>query len=137
MPNAPVDVAAGAPNPMSYTVNSDKTVTDNVTKLMWQQGVPATTYTWPAAMAYCSALRLGGYADWRLPTLIELDSIVDYGKTQPCIDALAFPSTPNARFWSATPLAVDATRAWFVFFYNGGGANTDPQTTAYDLRCVR
>ena len=137
MPNGPVDVAAGASNPMSYTVNSDKTVTDNVTKLMWQQGVPATSYTWPAAIAYCSALRLGGYADWRLPTLIELDSIVDYGKTQPCIDTVAFSSTPNARFWSSTPLAVDATRAWFVFFYNGGGANTDPQTTSYDIRCVR
>jgi hypothetical protein len=53
MPNSQVDVTAGAPNLESYTDNGDGTVTDNVTGLMWQQAVPATTYTWANAVAYC------------------------------------------------------------------------------------
>ena len=137
MPNSPVDVAAGAPNAPSYTDNGDGTITDNVTGLMWQKAVPAKSYTWAAAVALCPTLTLAGHTDWRLPALIELGSIVDYGQVSPSIDTTVFTGTPSARFWSSTPLAVDTTQAWYVFFYAGGGANTDPQTTDYDVRCVR
>ena len=44
MPNSPVDVEAGAPNPESYTDNGDGTVSDNVTGLMWQQAASASTF---------------------------------------------------------------------------------------------
>lgn len=66
MPNGPADVAAGAPNPESYTANGDGTVTDNVTGLMWQQTVPlgATQISLgDATLSYCPSLRLGGHTD--------------------------------------------------------------------------
>jgi hypothetical protein len=78
MPNSANEVSAGAPNLESYTDNGDGTVTDNVTGLMWQQqAVPSTTYAQSNPTSYCQSLTLGGHADWRLPSIIELLSIVD------------------------------------------------------------
>ena len=92
MPNSAVDVAAGAPNPQSYTSNGDGTVTDNVTRLKWQQASPATTYTWSDALSYCATLTLGGI-NWRLPSIMELASIIDTGQANAAIDPTAFPAT--------------------------------------------
>ena len=52
MPNSAVDVAAGAPNPQSYTNNGDGTITDGVTQLRWQQSAPAAPYAWSDASSY-------------------------------------------------------------------------------------
>ncbi len=89
MPNDPVDVTAGAPNRDNFTDNGDGTITDNVTKLMWQKTPTSDNYTRDDAIAYCAitlntqASALGGHRDWRLPTIIELTSIVDFGRPAP------------------------------------------------------
>ncbi|MCP4750622.1 MAG: DUF1566 domain-containing protein, partial [Proteobacteria bacterium] len=46
-------------NAPSYTVNSDETVTDNETYLLWQKD-GSTNLTWDGAVSYCSSLPLGG-----------------------------------------------------------------------------
>lgn len=59
----------------SYTDNSDGTVTDNVTGLMWQKTMDAKmTYT--EAVSYANKSRLGGYDDWRIPNIKELFSLI-------------------------------------------------------------
>ena len=139
MPNGPADVAAGAPNPESYTDNGDGTVTDNVTGLMWQQAVPSTTYTWSAAVAFCPTLSLGGHNDWRLPREIELVSLIDDGAS-PTINAKAFPNAPAARLWSSTLLVNNlSSYAWYVDFSIGDVANGDVVgfTPMYAARCTR
>jgi hypothetical protein len=56
------------------------------TKILWKDS--ATGLTWAAkdngtsvspneGSDYCSGLRLGGYSDWRLPTIDELEAIFD------------------------------------------------------------
>jgi hypothetical protein len=136
VPNSQVDVAAGAPNLQSYTDNGDGTVTDNVTGLMWQQVVPARTYAWAQALAYCPTLTLAGHSDWRLPLVIELSSIVDLGHSNPSTDPTYFPSTALDFFWSASPLAGSSSAAWDVYFYNGA---TYSHGVSYSsrVRCVR
>jgi hypothetical protein len=137
MPNGPVDVAAGAPNPQSYTSNGDGTVTDGVTGLMWQQSVPATLLSWSDAVASCQSLTLAGHADWRLPSLIELVSIVDPSIFSPSINAAAFPSTPrDAAFWSSTSSPSAPGNAFSVFFVFGN-AISSAQSTLNHTRCVR
>ena len=136
MPNSQADYAGGAPNPESYTDNGDGTVTDNVTGLMWQQAVPATTYTWADAVAYCPTLTLAGHGDWRLPSVIELASIVDLGQSDTSIDSTYFPSTPGNWFWSSSPLAGLPAAAWGVSFASGSTYYYDCAISS-PVRCVR
>jgi hypothetical protein len=137
MPNSPVDVATGAPNPESYTVNADGTVTDRVTGLTWQQVAPSSPYTWASALSYCTSLTLAGHTDWRAPTYIELVSIVDYAQLPPAIDPIAFPATPWADFWSSTPLSSSPSNdAWEVYF-SSGDASQDGVLGTNSVRCVR
>ena len=74
---------------------------------------------------------LCGFSDWRLPTVDELHSIVDYGVVAPgpTVDATWLPNTqggPNAQgntlggvFWSASPYVGNSASAWVVYFNNG------------------
>lgn len=102
--------ALPAQPPSGYTIGSGatvSTVTDTVTGLVWQRANAVDQATHSAAKAVCSALDLGGFAvgTWRLPTYIELLSLVDDTRLQPSINTTAFPNTPyaNQPFWTSTP----------------------------------
>jgi Protein of unknown function (DUF1566) len=115
------------------------TVYDTKSKLTWQQTV-SSLYTLADAKAYCAGAgaSLGG-AGWRVPTIKELLSIVDFfSQTALAIDSNAFPATPPlARFWSSSPLAGSSSYAWTVHFFNGGStADLDVSFTSL-VRCVR
>ena len=62
-------------NTPSYKDNTDGTVTDNVTGLMWQQD-PGEKMTWQQAVENLDGFELAGYDDWRLPTIKELYSLI-------------------------------------------------------------
>ena len=142
MPNGAVDVAAGAPNLAGYIDNGNGTVTDMVTGLMWQQTVDPGSYTWINAKTYCSItlsnLALGGHHDWRLPSYMELVTLVDYSipSPGPTINTVFFPNTPSGAFWSATPSAGSPSNAWYVPF-SFGYTSYDGVTNTYRVRCVR
>ncbi|RMF93074.1 MAG: DUF1566 domain-containing protein, partial [Planctomycetota bacterium] len=59
----------------SYRDNGDGTITDLVTGLMWQKD-PGEKKTYAEAVAGAAECRLGGYDDWRLPTIKELYSLI-------------------------------------------------------------
>jgi hypothetical protein len=136
MPNSQADLTAGAPNLENYTDNKDGTVTDNLTGLMWQQAVSATTYTWAQAIAHCPTLTLAGHSDWRLPSVIELASIVDLGQSDPSINGTYFPSTPANVFGSSSPWAGSPSYAWGVYFNYGYTVSPDV-SYMLNVRCVR
>jgi len=117
-----------------YVIN-DATVLDTTTGLTWQREVPAERYTWQAAKDYAAALDLAG-GGWRLPTKDELLTIVDTTRTNPCIDADAFPNTPSEWFWSASPYANSSNFAWIVDFGYGYSGDNSVDFT-YRVRCVR
>ena len=64
-------------NQPSYKDNSDGTITDLVTGLMWvkQRG---SKLTWQDAVDGESTCRIGGYNDWRMPTIKELYSLINF-----------------------------------------------------------
>ncbi|MDD5030948.1 MAG: DUF1566 domain-containing protein, partial [Rhodoferax sp.] len=73
-----------------------------------------------------NASALCGYTDWRLPSVDELQSLVDYSVAAngPTIDTTWFPNTPASRgYWTASPYVSYAWGvsfgAWGVGFYDG------------------
>ena len=127
-------------------INGDLVVIDKNTGLMWQQGTVDINgdgeinyndeVTWDNAKDYCETLTYAGYDDWRLPTIFELTTIVNYGEYNPAIDESYF-SSKSAYYWSATTNAYNTDSAWVVSFYYGNGY--DWHESYYDgyIRCVR
>ncbi len=89
---------------MSFTDNVDGTVTDLNTGLMWQQVPASEGMTWAQAKEYCENLELGGYSDWRMPTLKELFSISNFERGWPYIDTqffkLANGVSKDEQYWA-------------------------------------
>lgn len=132
-----VDAHASAPAGR-YTVNGG-TVLDNQTKLTWQRTASPTRYSWANAKSACAGagVTLGGNG-WRVPTIKELQTLVDYSQpvTAASIDATAFPATASDSFWSSTPVSGSTSMAWDVSFILGNAANEVVTSTLY-VRCVR
>jgi len=129
----------------TYKDNGDGSVRDKETGLLWQKcsmgqttnvtcSGTATTATWSAAMAYCENLTLGGRSDWRLPSVNELKSLVDYSAYNPAINTSYFPATVASSYWSSSTSVGNTTNAWYVGFYSG--TDSDGKTSSYYVRCV-
>jgi len=95
--------------------NGDGTISDIATGLMWMETNNNTGMDWQSALALADRFELAGYSDWRLPTIKELHSIVDYskGQGQAAIDETFFQITQTTDmggnpwypfFWSSTTL---------------------------------
>ena len=130
------DGAYSSNPPRSYTINGNGTVTDNVTTLVWQRQDDGQTRTGDEANGYCGSLTLGGTTGWRLPTVQELVSLVDYGRSAPAIDKAIFPGTHPFDYWTSTSLANNSSYRPSVSFEYGYVGN-HLKLSSYFVRCVR
>ena len=98
----------------------DDIVLDRLTGLMWSRTtLPGGRKSWSDAKAAASSMTLGSHTDWRLPTVRELLSLVDYERHDPAIDTTMF-QCESAWYWSSTPYAPSpGDYAWNVNFDNG------------------
>ncbi len=64
-------------NRAAYRDNGDGTVTDLVTGLMWARE-RGEKVIWDVAVRGAAGYRTGGYDDWRLPTIKELYSLINF-----------------------------------------------------------
>lgn len=105
--------------------------------LQWQDNRDAKTVQrdWEGAKSYCANLTLDGYSDWRLPTIKELQSIVDITKHDPAIKG-GFSNTASSWYWSASPGVGSDSGAWIVSFSYGSTSYYSKASTGY-VRCVR
>jgi len=105
-------------NQPSYTDNGNGTVTDNVTGLVWQRNM-GSKISYNDAFLKADSMTLGGYSDWRVPTIKELYSLAIFtgrvmGETpidlfinttyfdQPLGDTLIGERQIDAQTWSST-----------------------------------
>ena len=130
-----------------YVNNGDGTVTDNETGLMWsrcsqgQSGEYCATgtvsyTTWTSALTAANASTLAGHDDWRLPNIMELQSLVETGCYNPSINTTMFPVTASTYYWSSTTYAPNASNAWGVYF-NVGSLLAYSKSNGYAVRLVR
>jgi hypothetical protein len=120
--------------------NKNGTVTDNLTGLVWLKNTGCFgMMDWKDAQLAAKSLKDGdcgpdpalmlsdgsSAGDWRLPSMSELCTLIDFSKRNPALpDGHMFSDFPSGYFWSATTLDNNPGMAWIVYFESG--------TTCYD-----
>lgn len=137
-----------------FTDNLDGTVTDNLTGIMWMKNpnCMAIKYNgfdadgaviWQLALDFVDGINNGtysdcqfGYTDWRIPTIRELLSLVDYSKTNPALPAgHPFDNVLNAVYYSATTWVSNTGRSISVDLGTCEVSNVNKDTNNYVWYC--
>lgn len=139
-----------------FTDNSDGTVTDNLTGLIWLKD--ANCYgmrTWYNALSDSHGLASGQCGltdgsqagDWRLPNKKELISLIHDGYYNPALSNTAgtgqwsqgdpFTNVHSDGYWSSTTVAQFTDYAWYVGMGNGGVKYYYGKTSLYYVWPVR
>lgn len=109
---------------------------DALTGLTWLTApVDCGEKPWSEAIEEAKKVRVFGATDWRLPTIQELLSIVDYERFDPAVDPDFFKG-PYGWVWSSTPAASPSDYAWSVFLYDGDSYRYG-QAGHFRVRAVR
>jgi len=84
--------------------------------------------TFDDAKIYCENLEFGGFNNWRLPTIYELQIINGHN--------IEFDNMGHGFMWSSTPSAEKKDWYWYVDFGNGGKSYIINKTTKAFVKCV-
>jgi hypothetical protein len=133
-----------------FVQNTDGTVTHTPTGLVWQacsvgqtwDGTNGTctgtakTYTYTDAMKVTSDF--AGKTDWRVPNIVELNSIVDLKKYGPAINKSLFPQMPSTPyFWSSSLYASYPNDSAWPLNFQEGGPLSNAKGYNFSIRLVR
>ena len=111
---------------------------DPKTGLEWQCDSPGEM-AWPEAQDYAQSLALNGKRDWRLPTLAELESLLDRTKARSDgrpVMREEVPFRDELSYWSSTTFEHDTQNAWMVMF-DGAYLLSYYKSNLYRVRCIR
>ena len=100
-----------------------------IDNLEWQLDDDGIKRTWEESIDYANTLGDG----WRLPTIEELVSIIDFTTYMP---ACKIDSCLSSCYWSSSPSAYNSSDAWYVNFGGGGVSYYSKDYDDY-ARCVR
>lgn len=156
-----------------YRDNGNGTITDTKTNLTWmrcslgQQWTGSTCAGTAMKLPLNEALRISlnysyaGHADWRVPTLEELDTLVQcpagrmpsfrasggnvsnngncHGNeyNRPKINTNSFPNTPSYGFWSSSTFAERPDSSWYIGFSSGSFGVAGANNNSLWVRLVR
>lgn len=138
-------------NQLPSQASSWSCVFDNNTGLLWDVSVGNDLTNWGDdrdgdAKKYTKEVNKSlrcGVGNWRLPTPVELHSIVHYGvgnpeifTTFPMIDDRAFPNTPFRSFWTSSYNNTSPFLAWAVSFEIGSIRSDETKNSGFSVRLV-
>lgn len=116
----------------SYVVEQD-VVRDQISGLVWERATTPTKRTWTEAVVYCETLVLAGRDDYRLPTRVELVSILDPTRTPSTATAFG---TWSDYYWTASRPAFLDDYAYSIYFGLGEVVTASVATPGAYARCV-
>jgi len=111
---------------------------DRKTGLEWQFESPGEM-TWSAALEYADLLSLDGKNDWRLPTLSELETLLDRSVLHYALRPIMREEVPfrdTLSYWTATTFEDHTNNAWIIMF-DGAYVLSYYKSNVYHVRCVR
>ncbi|MEW6053690.1 MAG: DUF1566 domain-containing protein [Nitrospirota bacterium] len=111
-----------------FVDNGDGTITDSLTGLMWMKDWGCLhKENWSGALITITEMNenpgryncleySAHYTDWRLPNIVELDSLMHYGETDTSawLDRMGFRNMSNSWHWSSTSKAGKEKTAYGV-----------------------
>lgn len=123
------------PNASGGNYSKEECVKDNVTGLIWEgktqtgsrAGGEFVVFPGSGGVGFgtyvnnVNAAMLCGFNDWRIPSVDELQNIVDYGAENSgvAIDANWFPNSAGGVYMTSTLHAVSGPEQWFITFSTG------------------
>ena len=118
---------------------------DNNTGLVWDRAPEIGLFAWGGtygAARYCLLKNLGGTRGWRLPSVVELASLIDLSLPPPFVPASAFtiggsPGVQSVSYWSASTVADNPSNAWLVYFGDGDVVTFTKASVRFPAWCVR
>jgi hypothetical protein len=113
-----------------FVDNDDGTISDIATGLMWMQDDSEAGMNWEDALNFAEGFEFAGYADWRLPDVKELQSIVDYTRSPGTTSSAAI----NPLF-NCSEITNEAGEVDYGFYWSGttheNWANLDIGAASY------
>jgi len=126
-----------APLLLILNLNAKDIVLDTTTSLLWQDAPinKKAIVTYKEATNYCKYLKIDKYKNFRLPTMKELQTLVDYKNYKPAI-LNGFKYVESTTYWTTTPFANADDERWTVDFEKG---SRSVKALYYDrhFRCVQ
>ncbi|MCB2193952.1 MAG: DUF1566 domain-containing protein [Deltaproteobacteria bacterium] len=124
--------ATGGPEPISGAAwpaprweAQGQTVRDHLDGLSWSQSADLASgpVSWFQAVEMAQeaeTARLGGLGGWRLPSIAELELLVDAGRAFPALDPAAPFRDLQPQYWSSTTSGYDPDWAMALYLDKGG-----------------
>lgn len=136
-----------------FVDNQDGTLTDRLTGLTWLKHMNCFgMLDWQNAALAAKGLEHGdcgpnpirmladgsSAGDWRLPTMKELCTLIDFGRRDPALSSdHLFLEIPSGYHWSATIFDYDSEKVWIVYFESGTTCYEDVKNRAGHVLPVR
>jgi TolB-like protein len=145
--------------PKAFELSSDGLIVTRG-EMMWTRSDNGKDVNISQATAYCEACRLGGYSDWRLPTIDELEGLHDPSQTREVRVSLGFggdrvasmflrnnsksfpvhmaqPFQPSSVYAVSSTTGASTETMFYDFFDGKRRSRPGNERTAWRAFCVR
>ena len=117
---------------------NSEAVLDQDTGLLWERSPSTARTDWKAARSSCLNKAIGGQRGWRLPSIVELTSLLDPSvqDSEAMLPAgHPFLNNPAGFYWSVSSDG-ESSKAWHLHLSNGHVHMTS-KVSAFKVWCVR
>jgi hypothetical protein len=120
-------------------VLNNEGVLDNETALVWQRTPMEMAVQWNVTQSWCGTASTGGRGGWRMPTLAELRSLVDFSRMAPSLPAgHPFVLSATLTYWTSTRSTNNTNLLFVSNFSNQQVSGTaDQPDILHNVWCVR